>query len=194
MVYPEVSEIMKRRSAIKSLGGLTAGAIILPQMLTGCDKGPYKYELFNWGDTEWFDDLAGFILPATADSAGADKAGVGEFIQIMVTDNFKPADQEAFIAGLAEFRTKIETAYQRHFIDLNQDEKGKMLEELRSEASAYSIPEGGSPHFYHMLHPLTLMAYFTSEEGMTKALRYKPIPGEQKGVVPYNGEKAWAIY
>ena len=185
---------MKRRSAIKSLGGLTAGTIILPQVLTGCDKGPYKYELFNWGDTEWFDDLAGFILPETSDSPGANKAGVGDFIQLMVTDNFRPEDQQAFITGLAAFRRRVEETYRSHFTDLDQSEKEALFEELRKEASNYTIPEGGSPHFYHMLHPLTLMAYFTSEEGMTKALQYKPIPGEQKGEVPYNGEKAWAIY
>jgi hypothetical protein len=41
---------------------------------------------------------------------------------------------------------------------------------------------------------LTLLGYFTSEVGATKALRYVPIPGRFDGCIPYKkGDKAWAL-
>ena len=178
-----------RRKALASLGAIAAGSIILPQALTGCDKGPYKYELFNWGDTEWFDGMAEFILPQTSDSAGGKTAQVGEFVQKMVTDCLGPELQTTFTSGLAAFRGKIEETYNSHFLDLSPEEKATVMNELRTEASKNS----NGPHFYNLMHSLVLRGFFTSEKGMNEALRYVPIPGEQKGIVPYNGEKAWAL-
>jgi hypothetical protein len=40
---------------------------------------------------------------------------------------------------------------------------------------------------------LTLLGYFTSEPGATKALRYVAVPGRYDGCIPYKkGDKAWA--
>jgi hypothetical protein len=45
-----------------------------------------------------------------------------------------------------------------------------------------------------MLKQLTLLGYFTSEIGCTKALRYVETPGGFNGNVPYKkGDKAWFI-
>jgi len=44
-----------------------------------------------------------------------------------------------------------------------------------------------------MMKELTLLGYFTSEVGATKALRYIAVPGRYDGNVPYKkGDKAWA--
>jgi hypothetical protein len=34
-----------------------------------------------------------------------------------------------------------------------------------------------SPHYFAMIKRLTVLGYFTSEPGITKALRYNPGPG-----------------
>ena len=45
-----------------------------------------------------------------------------------------------------------------------------------------------------MMKELTLLGYFTSEVGATKALRYLPVPGRYDGNVPYKkGDRAWAL-
>jgi hypothetical protein len=50
-----------------------------------------------------------------------------------------------------------------------------------------------NPHFFTMIKQLTIWGYFSSEPGITKALRYNPIPGRYEGCVPYqDGEKAWS--
>ena len=44
-----------------------------------------------------------------------------------------------------------------------------------------------------MMKELTLLGFFTSEIGATKALRYVAVPGKYVGCIPYNkGDKAWA--
>ncbi len=48
-------------------------------------------------------------------------------------------------------------------------------------------------HYFRMMKELTLLGYFTSEIGQTKALRYNQAPGKYEGCVPYKkGDKAWA--
>jgi hypothetical protein len=44
-----------------------------------------------------------------------------------------------------------------------------------------------------MIKQLTILGYFTSETGATKALRYEAVPGKYDGAYPYKkGDKAWA--
>lgn len=48
-------------------------------------------------------------------------------------------------------------------------------------------------HFFTMLKQLTLTGFFTSEVGMTQALRYVKIPGKFDGAYPYKkGDRAFA--
>ena len=48
-------------------------------------------------------------------------------------------------------------------------------------------------YYYIMLKQLTLLGYFTSKEGATKALRYEAVPGKYDGNFPYKkGDRAWA--
>ena len=43
-----------------------------------------------------------------------------------------------------------------------------------------------------MMKQLTLLGFFTSEVGATKALRYLPVPGHYDGNFPYKkGDRAW---
>ena len=185
---------MKRRDALHSLTALTAGSIILPQFLMGCEKGPYEYELFNWGDTEWFNAFGEFIIPATPGIPGAAAANVGDFVQRYVTDCFKTDHRSAFLDGLASFRLQIEETYGKHFLDLDKDLKSELFNRLENESSSYNIQRlpGDPPHFYTMLKNTVMYGYFTSEIGSTKALNYLPVPGEQ-GIIPYEGQKAWAL-
>ena len=47
--------------------------------------------------------------------------------------------------------------------------------------------------WFRIVKKLTLIGYFTSQEGMTKALNYVKIPGDYKACVPYKkGDKALA--
>lgn len=48
-------------------------------------------------------------------------------------------------------------------------------------------------HYFSMMKELTLLGFFTSEPGATKALRYAAIPGKYDPCMPYaKGDKGWA--
>ena len=103
---------MKRREAIAGITTVTGGSLFLPGvLLTGCDPGPYKYDLFHWGDTELLNEIANVILPDTPEVPGAKAANVGDFIQLYVTDCYKRKDKDAFLKGYDEFKVATKTNY-----------------------------------------------------------------------------------
>jgi hypothetical protein len=58
---------------------------------------------------------------------------------------------------------------------------------------ATAITADSPPHYFRMMKELTMLGYFTSEIGMTKAQRYAETPGKYDPCVPYKpGDKAWA--
>jgi len=187
---------MKRREAVSTISLITGGAIMLPQaMLSGCDRGPYKYELFNWGDTDLLDEIADMIIPSTTGVPGAKTANVGDFIQLYVTDCFKLTEQQVFLEGFQKFKITTETQFGDTFSSLTSEKKLQILDSLETESKEFqkNVLPGEPGHFYSLLKETVLFGYFTSEIGATKALRYLPVPGYQKGEIPYNGEKAWAL-
>jgi len=187
---------MKRREALSTLSVIAGGSMILPQtFLSGCDRGPYPYPLFDWGDMELLNDIAGIIIPDTPDVPGARAANVGDFIQLYVTDCYRAVDQKAFLDGYKEFKLSVKTRFNEEFIDLDPEDKVMVLEKLEEESMVYQqdVRPDEPGHFYGLLKSTVLFGYFTSEIGATKALRYVPIPGYQKGEIPYNGEKVWAL-
>jgi hypothetical protein len=49
------------------------------------------------------------------------------------------------------------------------------------------------PHYFRMMKELSMLGYFTSEIGYTKAMRYVETPGRYDGCAPYTaGETSWA--
>jgi hypothetical protein len=62
------------------------------------------------------------------------------------------------------------------------------LREIDAEAQ-----RAGDKHYFGLVRELALRAYFSSEIGMTKALRYVLVPGKWVGCVPLGaGQPAWA--
>ena len=187
---------MKRREALSALSIVAGGAVLLPQtLLTGCDRGPYKYELFSWGDTELLNEIAEIILPATPGVPGAKAANVGDFVQLYVSDCFRIVDQTSFLEGFKKFKTDIEAQFGDDFLSLTVAQQAQILETQESESREYqkqALPDQAR-HFYSLLKSTIRFGYFSSEIGATQALRYVPVPGYQKGEIPYQGEKAWAL-
>lgn len=77
--------------------------------------------------------------------------------------------------------------------DKQQDDWQK-AEESKKDFGASHLREKFPPHYFAMIKQLTIWGYFTSEIGMTQALRYLETPGKFDGAYPYKkGDKAWAI-
>jgi hypothetical protein len=188
--------LMKRREALSVISVVAGGAILLPPtLLTGCDRGPYTYELFTWGDTDLLNEIAEIIIPATPGVPGARAANVGEFVQLYVSDCYRLIDQKAFLEGFDKFKTDIQIQFGDDFLSLSTTQQSAILDVLEEESREFQkhITADEPQHFYTLLQTTIRFGYFTSEIGATKALRYVPVPGYQKGEIPYHGEKAWAL-
>jgi len=205
---------MDRRDAIARVALIMGGAVIGAEFfLSGCKPTASQVnDLFDPGQVAFLNEVADTILPTTG-SPGAKAANVGQFMAVMVRDCYEPKDQKIFLEGLGKLDDASRKKFNAKFLDLTAAQRTEMLVALDKEqkdyyAKAYekmsaeiakhkgdddyvpNIPN----HYYRMIKELTLLGYFTSEVGATKALRYMETPGRYDGCIPYKkGDKAWAI-
>ena len=186
---------MNRREALSSVAILLGGTIIGSQaFLSGCSPKSDTGVSFSPSDISFLDEMAETILPATS-TPGAKAAKVGEFMTVYVRDCYEDKDQKIFTEGMKKLDEASKTKNGKSFIDSTPEQRHDLLVSLDAEAKAYQKskkPEDPN-HYFRMTKELTLMGFFTSEVGATKALRYVAVPGKYEGCIPYNkGDKAWA--
>jgi hypothetical protein len=183
---------MERREALKITANLLGGTLIGSHaFLAGCASNPEGSRFFPEENISLLDEIGEVILPETEDSPGAKSAKIGEFIKSIVCDCYKKKEQEIFISGLVRFKEICQEQFGKAFLKMSKEEKFSLIQKLDQKAKDEHSEE--NPHYFTMIKQLTIWGYFTSEPGMTKALRYNPIPGRYDGCVPYqNGEKAWS--
>ncbi len=175
---------MKRRKAMGLTATLLGGTIIGSELLlSGCTDKVGGRVSFSESDIALLDEIGETILPATQDSPGAKAAKVGAFMKTMVNDCYSEKEREVFLRGIGEFEQSVEDTYSKGFMELDQDQRHDLLFKLDKEAERTN--DENDPHFYPMVKRLTIQGYFTSEPGLTGALRYNPTPGKYIGCVPY---------
>ncbi|GAA0547132.1 gluconate 2-dehydrogenase subunit 3 family protein [Chitinophaga japonensis] len=191
---------MNRRDAIKNVALLLGSAISASTLaaLEGCkSSAPKNYALEAPETKSILAEIAETIIPET-DTPGAKAAKVDEFIVLMMNDCYEQKDQQVLLDGLKKIDEASQQQYKKPFTELTAEEKTAVLTAVDKERVAYNKrenkqPEDG-PHYFQLIKELTLLGYFTSEPGATKALRYVAVPGKYEGCIPYKeGEKAWAM-
>jgi predicted small secreted protein len=182
----ETGRPMNRREAVKTTGVLISGVLITSASLTACARDTRRAgaPVLNAADQALIEEIADTLLPTTPSSPGAKAAGVGPIINLLLTDCREPADQQRVVEGLKQFRNTVGD----HFASMSQANRENWLRRIDSEARA-----AGESHYFPLLRELSLQSYFSSETGMTKALRYVMTPGKWVGCVPLQPEqRAWA--
>ena len=166
--------------------------------------------------------IAEHIIPAT-DTPGARAAGVHRFIDTMLAEYYSSDERATFVAGLAEVDRRAKEAKGTAFLALAPMEQRELLRVLDAEAyraapglvaAPVGVERGGSENatadqprkdstsgqrhsapqpFFRTMKELTLLGYYTSNEGATRELRYAPVPGRFDGCVPFaTVGRAWA--
>ena len=162
---------MNRRDALKAGAALFASSGIL----VACRTGRASPRVLSDEDQALAEEIADTLLPTTAGggSPGAKAAGTGAAMNLILSDCYKPADQRAVTDGLARFRAK-------NFVGLSRADREAFVRSVGKEA------------WFAPLRDLALGAYFSSEIGMTQALRYVRVPGKYVGCMPLApGQPAW---
>jgi hypothetical protein len=203
--------------------GLLAGAFMASSgVLVACRYEPKTRiagRVLSAEDQTLIEDIADTLLPTTAASPGAKAAGVGATINLILTDCYDRATQERVVAGLQSFRNACESKFGKTFTQLTRAERESFVRDVDKESKAMQasaaaaaasvdntvkIPSGSpadrdslrtarEPHYFGLVRELALGAYFSSEIGMTKALRYIRVPGHYTGCMPLApNQPAWA--
>lgn len=204
---------MERRELLKMIAVLTGASMVGGDIfLSGCKtaaNGPQG--LLTASDIALLNDVADTIIPVT-DTPGAKAAKVGEFMQAFVSDCYTKNQQKAFTDGLLTLKDSCQKQFGKDFSKLTAEERNNVLTTLETEAKGSNLQVlekekiareqaqknmiefiGAPSHYYTMIKQLTLMGYFTSEIGMTKALKLLPVPGKYDGAYPYKkGDRAWS--
>jgi hypothetical protein len=190
---------MNRREALSRVAVLFGGTIIGAEFfLSGCKSPDAKISGaldFSEKNIAFLDEVAETILPETPSSPGAKAAKVGEFMKTMVTDCYEEKDQKIFMEGIGKLNDAADKKYGDSFEKLTPEQRKEFLIALDKEAKEYTDKkkEGDDNHYFTMMKQLTLLGYFTSKEGATKALNYIPVPGRWEGCIEYKkGDKAYA--
>ncbi len=186
---------MKRREALSAITILTGGALLTTSgLLQSCNFTDRKRTAITEKDAPLLDEIGETIIPATAGSPGAKAAKIGAYIVLTVNDCYTDTQKNIFIEGLNLFDDACRQQYKTGFEDLSSAQKKEFLIQLDEVAKANNKKAKNHPqHYFDMLRQLTIAGYFSSEIGMTKALRYEAVPGRYNGCITVNkGDKPWA--
>lgn len=156
--------------------------------------------------------IAELIIPAT-DTPGAEGAKVNEFIDLLLTEWYEPAETREFLAGLASVDMRTKKRFGSHFIDCSTWQQTEMLKELDAEAMQFAAsqkkaaqllvtqpqanaslqqthavpqqtPTPAPPNFFYQMKKLTLAGYYTTEIGFTRELGKDIVPLKHAGCAP----------
>jgi hypothetical protein len=166
---------------------LLGGALLLPGVLTSCaPKGRDSAAVSAVNpDQALLEDIADTLLPTTGASPGAKAAGVGATMVLLLNDCLEADVQRRVSTGLQMFRATCKDTG-GEFASLQQPERERLLREMDTVAQA------DKDHWFNVVRELAVDAYFSSEIGLTRAMRYSITPGRYEACVPLEpGQPAW---
>jgi hypothetical protein len=189
-----------RREAIRHVTALLGGTALVGgnALWSAACRAPqpsgHTVGSFTPSDVALLDEIAETILPETG-TPGAKAAGVGPFMAQMVTDCYADRDQRIFREGMGQLDQACVAQHGTPFLSASPASRLALLTSLDREQKAYmdtKAPDAPS-HYFRMMKELTLLGYFTSEIGCTRAQRYTETPGRYDPCVPYvPGTPSWA--
>ena len=178
---------MNRRHVLKGIGVIALyGSFpeILSEFLSSCktkDK-PLWASFFSDDEFQLIVQITDTLLPATS-TPGAIDAQVPYFIDLVVRNCMSKDDQQLMRKGLQQMN--------EHGKFSSSSGEDKLAAIKTIDEAAFKDDAGVA--WFRIIKKLSLVGYFTSQEGMTKALNYVKIPGDYKACIPYKkGEKALA--
>ena len=201
---------MKRRDAIKSVALMLGGAFSAPTILAmgRWEKGEIsESSLFAFSLTDnqkkIVAEVAEIIIPRTA-TPGAIDAGVPAFIVMMLQDCYKTPEHKSFTEGLNDLEKK-------QFLTMDTSQKTEILKQVEKDSveqmKAYQVQQTkmgdnedreqmaaqakGLP-YWRLMKELTMLGYFTSEEGIKSSFDYVPIPGKLEMIQLKPNQKSFA--
>ncbi|MGZ8540774.1 MAG: gluconate 2-dehydrogenase subunit 3 family protein [Chitinophagaceae bacterium] len=172
---------MNRRSAIRNVVIISAGAGLLPSCMNN-DKGviPLKNISVTGSQEQMLAGLTEAIIPKTKNFIGAKDLGAHEFVLTMIDDCTSPEEQEKFTDGLKAFDKLSHDKFGQLFTSCTARQKRSLLADIENKKD---IPED-VVKFYGTVKRYTVQSFASSKEYLTGIRKYKMVPGPDfKGCV-----------
>lgn len=177
---------MNRRQAASRILALSGITFLSPVLLQACreaEENPTEGLALSPEQTKRLEAFADTLLPDTPDSPGAKAAGCGPDMAEIIKNCLKRSEGEGYARLLTNFNKASRAEFNREFTALTHAQRVQVLtpfDQAREEV-------------YVKLKELAVFVYFTSETGMTHALRYIEVPARLDGCMPLEkGDKSWA--
>ena len=196
---------MDRREVLRLLGSAVALSALPAEALTAIQQASAQVaqskglKTLNPHQNATVTTIAEMIIPAT-DTPGAKEAKVNEFIDLLLTEWYEPAETKEFLAGLADVDARSKKKFSAAFVDCTPAQQTELLTQLDAEAmdfagkqkkavtqSSISPLQQTTPapsNFFYTMKKLTLTGYYTSQIGFSKELGKFIIPPEHAGCAP----------
>jgi hypothetical protein len=191
---PQARPGMNRREAVWRIALLMGGAMVGSEVFLRGQAIPDKKSAgFTDDDRALLDEIGDTIIPAT-DIPGAKAVNIGAFMTMMVDDCYSDKEHAVFRDGLQKIDQSCREKYGKSFMEATAAERTELANALDAVQRAQYAKKAKDdpPHYFRMMKELTVLGYFSSEIGCTKAVRYIEVPGHYDGNAPYTkGERAW---
>jgi hypothetical protein len=174
---------MTRREAIKSIGAGAGVIATLPVLGTAQDHSAHKQarrparasaasqplKFFTQDEMKAVVEMSELIIPADDSSPGAKAAGVGQYIDLIVSQS-PDTTKQAWRDGLAAINKMSRDRAGVDFAAATVAQQTELLKEIsKNERSPQTVEE----RFFRLIKNATVDGYYTSEIGIHKELRYK---------------------
>ena len=165
---------MNRRDAVKSLG-LVSGHVLFPSVLASflhsCahkDMSSYRHVFFSSKEYKLITEIIDIIIPATK-TASASQVNTQVFLDQVFSQCMTKEQQQLIHDGLLQ----VSTSY--------NDAKDKTI--FIAEADQKAHTKDKSYAWFKTVKKFTMIGFFTSQEGTTKASNYVKVPDAYKGEI-----------
>ena len=169
---------MKRRDALSSFGLGLATMLSTPAWAHNWKKAslPSNIGFLNLEQQSQLTALTETIIPTT-DTPGAEAIGIPQFIELMLKDCYKPAEQKAFKKGFDKTEDLAKATFGKAFAACNTAQKQHILKSMEINDD----PE--LRQFYSVLRNLSIRAYTSSEHYMINVKKWEFAPARYLGCV-----------
>lgn len=180
---------MKRREALRYTAFLAGTSAVVGSSLwwSACKSEPalsWAPEFLSPSEGQLVEELAEFILPETK-TIGAKKAGVPQYIDMMLKSVYEPEKSNRFKEGLKAFEDNCVKSAGKSFLELDAAGRGKYVDTVIAEAKKQkeewdkNPPKEGDPprfNFWSQFKRMTLEGWTSSEPVNKNVFVYLPIP------------------
>jgi len=172
---------MNRRTAIRNVVIISAGAALLPSCTTTDESSLHLKNIPLTGSQEnMLAELTETIIPTTNNFIGAKNLKSHEFLLTMMDDCASPEDQKFFTDGMKAFEDACKKKFNAAFVKCTPQQKIDWLKEME----AVKDDKDGAAKFYKITKRYTVQSFTSSKEYLIDLKKWKMIPGSDfKGCV-----------